>query len=347
MELSCSLVNRPPFPPPPHHSPLPTGRAAYTLNDGPYSRVCATVYSPLGHAGLPLDGCLPRRPLAHVASARAFLPVHWYARLLHPAVASQPPKVPSNEKSHDWRVRRPTISMPARRRRQRGLLRPSSGNTPRGNTYVLVFTGVVLPPGLHLTVDAAFTAESAANALVNEHISLWVFTRVHRILSENGLRSARSFSHAVYHPHSSFQNRHHFLPSQKRRWCGMCEPHGGPRARLAMVVNKRKDVWNSPLPHVEFSFNSSVSAATDFTPNEVRMGRLPRLSLPRFSNAMESPHTRGLARDHLPRPPRTGDGPPTPSVQSRPRAPCPHRFARCPPKLCTARRTAPGFPLLQ
>lgn len=141
MELSCSLVNRPPFPPPPHHSPLPTGRAAYTLNDGPYSRVCATVYSPLGHAGLPLDGCLPRRPLAHVASARAFLPVHWYARLLHPAVASQPPEVPSNEKSHDWRVRRPTISMPARRRRQRGLLRPSSGNTPRGNTYVLVFTG--------------------------------------------------------------------------------------------------------------------------------------------------------------------------------------------------------------
>ena len=43
---------------------------------------------------------------------------------------------------------------------------------------------------------------------------------------------------------------------------------------LAMVVNERRDDWDLQLPHVEFAYNNSVSAATGLAPNEFHMGRL-------------------------------------------------------------------------
>ena len=60
---------------------------------------------------------------------------------------------------------------------------------------------------------------------------------------------------------------------------------------LAMVVNKLQNNWHEQLPHVEFAYNNSVSAATGLAPNEVHMGRLPRLPLT-ILNAPGSPVTR-------------------------------------------------------
>ena len=51
---------------------------------------------------------------------------------------------------------------------------------------------------------------------------------------------------------------------------------------LAMVVNEGQDDWDLHLSHVEFAYNNSVSAATGLAPNEVHMGRLPRLPLTVF-----------------------------------------------------------------
>ena len=51
---------------------------------------------------------------------------------------------------------------------------------------------------------------------------------------------------------------------------------------LAMVVNERQDDWDLHLPHVEFAYNNSISAATGLAPNEVHMGKLPRLPLTVF-----------------------------------------------------------------
>ena len=48
---------------------------------------------------------------------------------------------------------------------------------------------------------------------------------------------------------------------------------------LAMVVKERQDDWDAQLPHVEFAYKNSVSAATGLAPNEVHMSRLPRLPL--------------------------------------------------------------------
>ena len=59
---------------------------------------------------------------------------------------------------------------------------------------------------------------------------------------------------------------------------------------LAMVANE--------LPHVEFAHNHSVSAATGLAPNEVHMGRLPRLTLTTFEhNGVFGQQS--LACDHL------------------------------------------------
>lgn len=67
---------------------------------------------------------------------------------------------------------------------------------------------------------------------------------------------------------------------------------------LAMVVNERQDDWDVHLPHVEFAYNNSVSAATGLGPNEVHMNRLPRLPM----TVLEHPDARGhqsLHRDQL------------------------------------------------
>ena len=67
---------------------------------------------------------------------------------------------------------------------------------------------------------------------------------------------------------------------------------------LALVVNERQGGWDLQLPHVEFAYNNSVSAATGLAPNEVYMGRFPRLSLTVFERTGVAGHQR-LARDHL------------------------------------------------
>ena len=67
---------------------------------------------------------------------------------------------------------------------------------------------------------------------------------------------------------------------------------------LAIVVNERQDNWDAHLPHVEFTHNNSVNAATGLAPNEVHMNHLTRLPLTVF----EHPYPRGhqsLARDQL------------------------------------------------
>ena len=53
---------------------------------------------------------------------------------------------------------------------------------------------------------------------------------------------------------------------------------------LAMVVNELQEDWDLRLPHVEFAYNNSVSAATGLAPSEVHMGRLPRLPLTIFDH---------------------------------------------------------------
>ena len=65
-----------------------------------------------------------------------------------------------------------------------------------------------------------------------------------------------------------------------------------------MVVNERKDDWDAQLPHVEFAYTNSASAATGLAPEEVHDGRLPRFPLTIFDHSEVARH-QSLARDHL------------------------------------------------
>ena len=63
---------------------------------------------------------------------------------------------------------------------------------------------------------------------------------------------------------------------------------------VAMVVNERQDDRDVHLPHVEFAYNNSVSAATGLAPNEVHMNRLTRLPM----TVLEHPYARGHQSFH-------------------------------------------------
>ena len=64
-----------------------------------------------------------------------------------------------------------------------------------------------------------------------------------------------------------------------------------------MVVNELKNHCDEQLPHVEFAYNYSVSAATGLAPNEVHTGRLSHLPLTIFERTGVAGH-QSLARDH-------------------------------------------------
>ena len=63
-------------------------------------------------------------------------------------------------------------------------------------------------------------------------------------------------------------------------------------AQMLAMVNELQNNWDEQLPHVDFAYNNSVSSATDLTPNEVNMGRLPRLPLTISERSGVSPATR-------------------------------------------------------
>ena len=69
--------------------------------------------------------------------------------------------------------------------------------TPRGNTYILLFTYRFSRRADMFPVTAAeFTVEGTANILVNQYMALWGCPRT--ILSDNGLQFCSKLSQAVY-----------------------------------------------------------------------------------------------------------------------------------------------------
>ena len=100
------------------------------------------------------------------------------------------------------------------------------------------------------------------------------------LLSDNGLQFCSKLSQAVHQPlgvrklatSSYYPNCNKGVEGVNHTMAQM----------LAVVANERQDDWDPNLPHVEFAYNNSVSAATGPAPNEIRMSRLPRLPLTVF-----------------------------------------------------------------
>ena len=211
--------------------------------------------------------------------------------------------------------------------------------TPRGNTYILLFTDRFSRRGDTFLVTAAeFTVEGAAKILVNQYIPLWGCPRT--ILSDNGLQFCSKLLQAVY----QLLGVHKLATSSYHPNCngGIERVNHTMAQMLAMVVDGRRD-WDLHLLHVEFAYNNSVSAATGLAPNEVHMGRIPRLPLTVFDRTGVVRH-QSLARDHLAYSDLTTDRQKRPNdIVRAHHAPTVSRVNRRTSALADALRPAPYF----
>ena len=131
--------------------------------------------------------------------------------------------------------------------------------TARGNAYILLFTDrFSRRADMFAVTTAKFTAEGTANILVNRFIPLWGCPST--FLSDNGpqfcarlatavykLLGIRKLTTSVYHPsgNGGVERVNHTMAQM-----------------LAMVCNKHQNNWGVHVPHVEYAYNNSVSAAT-------------------------------------------------------------------------------------
>ena len=167
--------------------------------------------------------------------------------------------------------------------------------TARGKSYILLFTDRFSRRADMFAVTAAeFTAEGTANILVNRIIPLWGCPST--LLSDNELQLCAQLATAVYKLlgiHKLATSTYH----QSGNGGVECVNHTMAQM-LAMVCNEQQNDWDAHLPHVEYPNNNSVSAATGLAPNEVHIGRLPRLPLAIFDPSYGGAH-QSLDRDHL------------------------------------------------
>ena len=167
--------------------------------------------------------------------------------------------------------------------------------TARGNSYILLFTDrFSRRADMFAVTTAKFTAEGTANILVNRFIPLWGCPST--LLSDNGPQFCARLATAVYKLlgiHKLTTSAYH--PSGNG---GVERVNHTMAQTLAMVCNEHQNDWDVHLPHVEYAYNNSVSAATGLAPNEVHIGRLPRLPLTVFDRSYGGTH-QNLDRDQL------------------------------------------------
>ena len=167
--------------------------------------------------------------------------------------------------------------------------------TARGNSYILPFTDRFSRRAEMFAVTTAeFTAEGTANILVNRFIPLW--RCLSTLLSDNGPHFYVRLATAVYKLlgiHKLTMSVYH--PSKNG---GVERVNHTMAQMLAMVCNEDQNDWDVHLPHVEYAYNNSVSAATGLAPNGVHIGRLPRLPLTVFDRSYGCAH-QNLDRDQL------------------------------------------------
>ena len=167
--------------------------------------------------------------------------------------------------------------------------------TARRNSYILLFTDrFSRRADMFAVTTAEFTAEGTANILVNRSIPLWGCPST--FLSDNGSQFCARLATAVYKLlgiHKLTTSAYH--PSGNG---GVERVNHTMAQMLAMVCNEHQNDWDVHLPHVEYAYNNSVSAATGLAPNEVHIGRLLRLPLTVFDRSYGGTH-QNLDRDQL------------------------------------------------
>lgn len=167
--------------------------------------------------------------------------------------------------------------------------------TARDSSYILLFTDrFSRHASMHAVTAREFTAAGTAAILVEQYIPKWGVPAT--LLSDNGKQFTAKLSKAVC-----------VLLGTRKVETSSFHPNGNGGVErvnhtmaqmLSMVINEQQNDWDVQLPYVEFACNNSVSAATGLAPNEIHIGRLPRLPLTVFERTSASGH-QSLKRDQL------------------------------------------------
>ena len=167
--------------------------------------------------------------------------------------------------------------------------------TRNGNKHILLYTNRF---NRHIAAYAVTqnerTAEGTAQIFVEQYIPLWGCP--HTLLSDNGSEFVARLSLAIYklmrirkiattafHPKSNggVERVNHSLAQM-----------------LSLVISEQQDDWDEWLPYVVQVYNNSVSAATGLAPNEIHLGRMPRLPMATIDECVVNGHT-GEKQDQL------------------------------------------------
>ena len=167
--------------------------------------------------------------------------------------------------------------------------------TAKGNSYILLFTDRFSRRADMFAVTAAeFTAKGTANIFVNQYMTKWGCPTT--LLSDNGLHFCSKLSMAIY---EVMKIKKVTTSSYHPQTNGGTERVNHTMAQmLAVAVNEQQNDWDVHLPHVEFAYNNSVNQSTGLAPNEIHMGRIPRLPLSVFDHPSVGGH-QSLDRDQL------------------------------------------------
>eukprot|EP00904_Undaria_pinnatifida_P005032 jgi/Undpi1/1659/HiC_scaffold_11.g05049.m1 len=153
---------------------------------------------------------------------------------------------------------------------------------------------VVLTPSDVSDKAENFTAAGTADIVLNEYIPLWGCPVTP--LSDNGQQFTSKLATIVYDRVGIRKvNTSAYHPCTN----GGDERVNHELAQMpSMVSNEKQTDWDVLLPHVPAAYNTSVNVATGLAPNEIHIGRLPRLPPSVFEPENIGGH-QSLDRDHL------------------------------------------------
>ena len=146
--------------------------------------------------------------------------------------------------------------------------------TRNGNKHILLYTDrFSRHTAAYAVTQDERTAEGTARIFVEQNIPYW--GRPHTLLSDNRSEFVARLSLAIYklmrirkitttafHPKSNggVERVNHSLAQM-----------------LSQVISEQQDDWDECLSYVVQAYNNSISAAKRLAPNEIHLGRMPRL----------------------------------------------------------------------
>ena len=168
--------------------------------------------------------------------------------------------------------------------------------TRNGNKHILLYTDRF---SRHIAPYAVTqderTAEGTARIFMAQYIFLWGCP--HALLSDNnGSEFVASLSLAIYKL-MRFRKKTTLAFHPKSNG-GVERVNHSLAQMLSLVISKQQDDWDEWLPHVVQAYNNSVSAATGLAPNEIHLGRMPRLPMAIIDECVAKGHT-GEKQDQL------------------------------------------------